>query len=253
LSRHYSREADFISGLKSALIYPFIVFSMLVGVMFYISFKVIPHLEALLPIRANSYFATRLLLLLSHFLKNYWYICILLPIVIIYLFFKRSLAKSADYYYKIPVIGEIAKDIYLTTFFSNLALLQRNGINIIDSLTLVEEITHYKFLVKKISKIKDFITSGMSLWQTLEKDSFFPSFVYYSVRKGEEAGSLDTYLESLSKYCFDKATRRIRVILGLIQPALLVFCAGILLFIISAFIMPVYSNLSNIAGGNVKF
>ena len=31
LSRHYSREADFISGLKNALIYPIIVFSMLAG------------------------------------------------------------------------------------------------------------------------------------------------------------------------------------------------------------------------------
>ena len=188
-------------------------------------------------------------------LKDFWYICILVPIlavIFIHSFFNKNSAKSAGYY-NFPIIGEIARDIYFTTIFSNLALLQRNGINIIDSLALTEETTHHKFLAKKISKIKDFITSGMSLWQALEKDSFFPSFVYYSVRKGEEAGSLDLYLEGLSKYCFDKATRRIRAILGLIQPALLVFCACVLLFIILAFIMPVYSNLSNIAGGNVKF
>lgn len=251
LSRHYSREADFIAGLKNALIYPFIVFSMLIGIMFYISFKVIPHLEALLPITANNYCATKLLLLSSNFLKDYWYICILVPIVIIYLFFKRSSMKSADYY-KIPIIGEIARDIYFTTLFSNMALLQRNGISIIDSLALIGETTHYKFLAKKISKIKDFITSGVSLWRTFEKDPFFPAFVYCSVRKGEETGSLDIYLEGLSKYYFDKATRRIHVILSLIQPVLLIFCAGILLFLISAFILPVYSNLSNIAGGNVK-
>ena len=252
LSRHYSREADFIAGLKSTLIYPLIVFSTLVGIMFYVSFKVIPHLEALLPITANNYFATKLLLFLSHFLKDYWYICILLPVVIIYLLLKRSSIKSADYY-KIPMIGEIARDIYFTTLFSNMALLQRNGISIIDSLALIEETTHYKFLAKKISKIKDFITSGVSLWRTFEKDPFFPAFVYCSVKKGEETGSLEASLEGLSKYYFDKATRRIHVTLSLIQPVLLVFCAGILLFIISAFIMPVYSNLSNIAGGNVKF
>ena len=254
LSRHYSREADFISGLKNALTYPFIVFSMLVGIMFYVSFKVIPHLESLLPIRSNSYFATRMLLSLSHLLKDYWYVSILLPlgIILIYLSFKRGSNKSIDYY-SLPVIGEIAKYIYFTAFFSNLALLQRNGINIIDSLLLIEETTHYKFLAKKISKIRDFITSGASLWLTFNKDPFFPKLIYRSVRKGEETGSLDTYLEDLSKYYFDKATYRIHVILSLIQPALLVVCAGVLLFIISAFIMPVYSNLSNIAGGNVKF
>ncbi len=88
---------------------------------------------------------------------------------------------------------------------------------------------------------------------TLQKDSFFPSFIYYSVRKGEEMGSLDEYLQNLSRYYFEKVSRRTRVILSFIQPALLVFCALILLFVVSAFIMPVYSNLSNIAGGNVKF
>ena len=255
LSGYYSREALFLRGLKNACFYPAVIFCMLIGIMFYVSFKVIPHLEALLPITANSYFATKTLLFLSHFLKSYWHICLIFPIagIFIYSAFKTSRAEQIVDYYKIPVIGELTKDIAFSTFFSSLALLQRNGISIIDSLTLIEETPSYKAIAKKVSKIKDFITSGLSFWQTLEKDPFFPSLVYYSVRKGEETGSLDKYLEGLSKYYSDKVTRRISVILSLIQPALLVFCAIILLFLVSAFIMPVYSNLSNIAGGNVRF
>lgn len=256
LSGHYSREALFLSSLKNACLYPAVILCMLVGIMFYVSFKVIPHLEALLPITANGYFATRLLLSLSHFLKSFWYVCLLFPIagIFVYSAFKTSrMERIVDYYYKIPLVGELAKDIAFSTFFSSLALLQRNGVSIIDSLTLIEETPSYKTMAKKVSKIKDFITSGLSFWQTLEKDPFFPSLVYYSVRKGEETGSLDKYLEGLSKHYSNKVTRRIRVILSLIQPLLLTFCAIILLFLVSAFIMPVYGNLSNIAGGNVKF
>ena len=254
LSKHYSREADFISGLKNALIYPTIVFSMLAGIMFYVAFKVLPHIEALLPISANSYFAARLLLALSHFLKDYWYAFVLLlitAVIFIRSFLRKDSNKSADYY-RLPVIGEITKDIYFTTLFSNMALLQRNGISIIDSLTLIEDTTRYKFLSKKISKIKDLLTSGKTLWEAFENDKFFPNLVCGPVKRGEDAGLLDTCFEKISKYYFDKATYRIRLILSMIQPALLVFCAGILLFLISAFIVPVYSNLSNIAGGNVK-
>jgi len=256
LSKYYSREAEFLSGLKSAVIYPIVVFCMLVGIMFYVSFKVIPHLEALLPIRGNAYFSTRLLLFLSHFLKNFWFVCLLFPIAagFIYSRFKKSsVEKIAAFYYKIPLFGSVAKDAAFSTFFSNLAVLQKNGINIADALSLIEETTSYQFLAKKIQKLKDFIASGLSFWQAIEKDPFFPSFIYYSVRKGEEMGALDEYLQNLSKYYFDKVSRRTRVILSFIQPALLIFCAAILLFIVSAFIMPVYSNLSNIAGGNVKF
>jgi len=256
LAKYYSREAEFLNNLKSAVIYPAVVFCMLIGIMFYVSFKVIPHLEALLPISGNSYFSTRLLLFLSHFLKNFWFVCLLFPVAAIFIysrFKKSSIEKIASFYYKIPLIGPVAKDAAFSVFFSSLAVMQRNGINITDALSLIEETTSYQFIAKKIGKLKDFIASGLSFWQALARDPFFPSFIYYSVRKGEEMGSLDEYLQNLSKYYFEKVSRRTRVILSFIQPALLVFCALILLFIVSAFIMPVYSNLSNIAGGNVKF
>ncbi|MBI4706882.1 MAG: type II secretion system F family protein [Candidatus Omnitrophica bacterium] len=256
LAKYYSREAEFLSSLKSAVIYPIIVFCMLVGIMFYVSFKVLPHLEALLPIRGNAYFSTRLLLSLSHFLKDFWFVCLLFPVVLacIYSRFKKSsVERIASFYYKLPLVGSVAKDAAISNLFSKLAVLQRNGINIADALSLIEETTSYQFLAKKIQKLNDLIVSGLSFWQALQKDPFFPKLVYTTVRKGEEMGSLDEYLQSLSKYYFDKVSRSIRVILGFIQPALLVFCAAVLLFVVSAFIMPVYSNLSNIAGGNVKF
>ena len=256
LARYYSREAEFSRNLKSAVIYPIVVFCMLVGIMFYVSFKVIPHLEALLPIGGNAYFSTRLLLFLSHFLKNFWFVCPLLPIAAVFIYSrlkKSSVERIASFYYKIPLIGSVAKDAAFSTLFSNLAVLQRNGINIADALSLIEETTSYQFLAKKIQKLKDFIASGLSFWQALQKDPFFPKLAYTTVKKGEEMGALDKYLQSLSKYYFDKVSRRTGVILSFIQPALLIFCAAILLFVVSAFIMPVYSNLSNIAGGNVKF
>jgi type II secretory pathway component PulF len=256
LSKYYLREAEFLSSLKSAVIYPIVVFCMLVGIMFYVSSNVIPHLEALLPIRGNAYFSTRVLLFLSHFLKDFWFVCLLFPVAGIFIysrFKKSSIERIADFYYKIPLVGSIAKDAAFSTFFSNLAVLQRNGINIAEALSLIEETASYQFLSKKIQKLKDYIASGLSFWQALEKDPFFPSFIYYSIRKGEEMGRLDEYLTSLSRYYFDKVSRRIRVLLSFIQPLLLIFCAAFLLFVVSAFIMPVYSNLSNIAGGNVKF
>jgi len=133
MARYYSREAEFLRGLKSAVIYPIVVFCMLIVIMLYVSFKVIPHLEMLLPITSNGYFSTRLLLILSHLLKNFWFLWILLPITAVFAFlrFKKSRTdKIAAFYYRIPLIGQVAKDIAFSAFFSNLAVLQRNGINI---------------------------------------------------------------------------------------------------------------------------
>ena len=256
LAKHYSREAEFSSSLKSAIVYPAVVFLMLVGIMFYVSFKVIPHLETLLPVNGSTYFSTRMLLFLSHFLRDFWYVCLLFPVAagLIYLRFKKNHAEEvASFYYRIPVMGQLAKELAFSTFFSSLFVLQRNGINIAEALSLIEETTPYQFLAEKIRKLRDCITSGLSFWQAIEKDPFFPGFAYYSIKKGEEMGALDEYLQNLSRHYFEMVSRRTRVILSFIQPVLLIFCAIVLLFIVSAFIMPVYSNLSNIAGGNIKF
>ncbi len=252
LSLYYSREANFTRSLKNAVIYPLIIFCMLIGVMFYVSFKVIPHLEVLLPIKTNSYFATRLLLFFCHFLRNFWFVCLLFPVAIV-LIYSKVKKGSTSLYHRIPLLGALAKDTALSSLFSNLSVLTRNGINIVDALSLVEETFYYQFLAERIRRLKDFISSGLSFWQAVEKDKFFPKAVSYSIRKGEEMGLLDEYLERLAAVYFDRVSRRIGVILNFVQPALLLFCAGILLFIVSAFIIPVYSNLSNIAGGNINF
>lgn len=256
LGLYYRREADFFRSLKNAVIYPAIVFSLLVVIMFYVSFQVIPHLEALLPVKTNAYFSTRLLLFLSHFLKDFWFLCLLLPagIFLIYAKLKKgSTERISSLYHRIPLLGPIAKDAALSSLFANLSVLTRSGINIIDALSLLEETSYYQFLTQRMQKLKDCIMSGLSFWQAIEKDSFFPGPVYATIKKGEEMGLLDEYLEELSAFYFDKVTRRTAAALNFVQPALLIFCAGILLFIVSAFVLPVYSNLSNIAGGNINF
>lgn len=256
LAGYYSREADFLRSLKGALVYPAVVLFLLVAVMFYVSFQVIPHLESLLPLKENAYFFTRLLLSLSHGLRDYWFMYLVIPVALVFLYSKLKISqveRIRDFYYRIPVLGPLIKDVAFSFLFSNLAILQRNGISVIEALSLVRETAFDKFFAGKIAKVKDAVVSGLSLWQALKHDAFFPKSVYSSIRKGEEMGNLDRYLQSLADSYFKKVTRKIDALLGFIQPAFLMLCGILLLFIVSAFVIPVYSNLSNIAGGNVKF
>lgn len=256
LHRYYLRQADFSRGLANAFIYPLVVFSMLIGIMFYVSFKVIPHLELLLPIREKSFLAARLLLGLAHFLRCYWFVCLLLPVVaaFVYSHFKKMHTDQIEsLQYKIPLVGEVMKSIDLSVLFSSLAVLQKSGINIAEGLGLLYETATAGFLARKVLKVKNSILAGKSFHQALGEDKFFPNEVCSAVKKGEEMARLEEYLYRISEDYFKKAARNIQLLLSLIQPALLVICAVFLLLIVSAFIIPVYSSLSNIAGGNIKF
>ena len=120
LSLHYSREAEFRIGLKNAILYPFVIFCLLIGVMLYVSVNVIPHLEGLLPTGENAYFATKTAFILKRDVKE----------ILVCLFYypgtfrfcsskiKNSVQeKLSSFYYRIPVIGKILKDIALACSF----------------------------------------------------------------------------------------------------------------------------------------
>lgn len=256
LAQFYDRESKFKANLKNALIYPLVVFSLLIVVMFYISFNVIPKLSGLIMLNGKIHPATKVVLALSAFLQNFWWVVLFLPVglFVAYGWMRRNrVDKIAAVYYKLPVIGGIFKDIALSAMFLNLSILQKNGIGIIDSMDLLAESTPYKFLSRKFLIFKDWVLSGLCLWQAFEKEKFFPPFVYHTVRKGEEMGRLGEYLASLSRYYSLKVTRQVDLLLTFVQPALLGVCAGFLLLVVMSFIAPIYANLSDIAGGAGNF
>ena len=256
LAEFYHKEDEFKNILKDAMIYPIIVLILIIGLMFYISLKIVPQLASLIAVNGKMPLATQIILSLSAFLRSFWYIAAVIPFAVVfgYTRLKRSrIEKVAGYYYKIPFLGPITKDVTLTAIFLNLSILQKNGIGIVDSLDLVQKTLPYDFLSKKIIKIKEQITAGFSLWAAIKEDPFFVPFIYKTIRKGEEIGRLGEYLFTLSKYFSDKVSRQIKMTLTFIQPALLLFCAGFVMLIIFAFLVPLYSNLNNIAGGGSTF
>ena len=92
--------------------------------------------------------------------------CLLFPVAGIFIysrFKKSSIERIASFYYKIPLIGSVAKDAAFSAFFSSLAVMQRNGINITDALSLIEETTSYQFLAKKIGKLRGFYRKRLKL------------------------------------------------------------------------------------------
>ena len=82
-------------------------------------------------------------------MRSFWYIAAVIPFAVVfgYTRLKRSrIEKVAGYYYKIPFLGPITKDVTLTAIFLNLSILQKNGIGIVDSLDLVQKTLRMIFI-----------------------------------------------------------------------------------------------------------
>lgn len=251
LAAFYKRKSEIRAIVIRSSIYPLVVLGILCAVMMFVSLKVIPQLQGLLPAEAQGNFSTKVVLALGFLLRKVWVVFIFIPLggIIFYFIMKRRKMNVGQYVYRLPVLGPLLKNSSLAIVFLNLSILQRSGIPLVQAFNVIQEGVANDFIGKKISACRESILQGYSLWQALEKDSFFPLIVSQTIRKGEEIGKLDEYLRRLADFYAKSTAQQIDVFVESIQPVLLGVCAVYLVLVALSFFLPIYSNLSVIAGG----
>ena len=252
LAKFYKEQEEIKSSIINASVYPAFVAGVLILLMFYLSLKVIPQLETMLPPQALQASSTRIVLSLTVFIRRAWVIFLLVPVAGIWLYrqFKTNNQDAvAGKLYRLPGIGALVKDSAIALYFLNFSILQKSGIPLNEAFELIGTSFPHAFVAKKFFLCRDYILGGLSFWEALRKDDFFPFVISSTIRKGEEMGRLDEYFGRVHLYYAKKLSKEINTLVSLVQPVLLGVCAGLLLLVGLSFIVPIYQNLSTIAGG----
>jgi len=251
LADNLEEEYDFTGKVRSALIYPiFLICAMLIiGLIMMI--KVVPQLESVFTESgAQLPITTTIVIGLSHFLVSYWWIVLVVILIIIgvlYYYFRTPIGRLQLDYYKIkmPVFGDINTNVIMARFTNILGLLVKSGIPILESLKITSEAIGNRLYEQALTNIKKEVERGITLSVPMSKNPYFPPMVSQMVGVGEKTGNLDEVLESLSKFYLAESSRKIKNLLSLIEPILILIIGvgvGILVFSI---IVPIY-NLAQV-------
>ena len=147
---------------------------------------------------------------------------------------------------KIPYIGNIIIQLIMLRFVKYLGILYKSGVNILDSLEMVKEILGNRFYEERIETIKNHISAGYSLGDSIEMAKDFPLILQRSVKIGESTGNLEDSFNELANYYNDELDRAIRKLISIIEPALLIFVAINIIFIIVSVLAPIYNAIGKI-------
>ena len=232
---------------KKLIIYPAFLFGMLWVVFLFLMLYLIPQLMVfLVNVGAELPLHTRILITLSNFFQNYWYLVIIVPIA---LFFAAKLLlwlfPSLHYYIdyiklKIWLIGAINEKIILARFANFFALLYSAGITVPDSLALSKKLAGNLVIAEAIEHVSQAIAEGKSISDSFAQVDLFPPLILRMVKIGETTGALDLALTNIS-YFYDRESKEaIDYIQALIEPIMTVSLGLLLGWVMLSILGPVY-------------
>ncbi|MFH1771786.1 MAG: type II secretion system F family protein [Candidatus Omnitrophota bacterium] len=246
LAEFLEEEADFKANIVSVLLYPCLILSVGVITVFVLLQFVVPKLVAVFQeIGQNLPFATKVLIGISEFFSRFG-IAIAAGIVFLFFIVRKYYSNNNNrinlekFKLKIPLLGEVIAKIEISRLARTLSILLRNGVPIDISLRVLAETISNLFFRRELSRSEKKIKEGASLSEALRDAGVFqPSFINV-ITVGENSGRLDSVLESVSRDYAKEINRKVRNLMSLLEPVLIMGVGLIVMFVVLSMLLPIF-------------
>ncbi len=254
LANQQEKEAAIAGKIRSALVYPAIVFALIIGVIILMLTTVVPEVAKLYAdLKKELPFATKILISMSDFLKAFWW-AILLAMVPAFLGAKKLLITENiqlhidSYKLRMPIFGILFKKVYMARFARTMHTLLASGIPMLQAMETSRNAISNRILAADVNEAIGMVRGGKSLSQGLENSTHFLPLVAQMSKIGEESGAIDTMLDKAAVYYEDEVDEAVKNLSTTIEPLMMVIMGTLIMGIIIAVLGPVYSL---IGGGGV--
>ncbi len=248
------KQEEIKGKTMGAIAYPvFVMFVGVVVVSILLIFFVPQFNDIFAQMRAKGQLpqATELLLGISKFMSNYWWV-MLGVIALIALAINQYLKTSRGKYnadllkIKTPLLGSVFLNLAVARFCQVLGTLLQNGVPILRSLEISRHAAGNLILSDSIVAASEEITAGERLAKQLEKSGHFPQTVVEMISVAEESNSLDSVLVTISDNLERTTFRRLETVVRLLEPMMLLLLAAMVMFVVLALMIPILNSSSTL-------
>lgn len=251
LADQNEKDYDLMSKIKGAMIYPVFIVVGLIAVGIVMMVVVVPKLTAVLQETGGALpMSTKILIAISGFMANYWWMLIVIIGVIFFglrYFVRTAVGKTYwDWFLvKLPIFGKLFQRIYLVRFSRSLATLSSGGIHLVEALKITSQIVGNKVYTAVIDKTIKEVEEGNTIGSVFIQSREIPAMVSYMISVGEQTGKLDVVLEKLSDFYAREIDNLITNLVSLIEPLIMVVLGVAVGLMVAAIIMPMYNLASS--------
>lgn len=248
LADNLEKQQEFNSKVKSALIYPIIIISGMFIVGIIMMAFVIPKLTSLYTeFGADLPLPTKILIAVSDIFSRFWVIIILLVGFAVYslLVYRKTpegRLKTDEYVFKVPIFGELQRQILLTELTRTLALMVGSGVSILEGLNITAGVVGNLVLGDALRDSAKQVEKGFPVsFAFARHPEAFPYILSQMIAVGEETGKMDEVLTKVSHIFEIESDQKVKTLTAAIEPLVMVLLGVGVGFLVIAIILPIYN------------
>ena len=252
LADYQDRSLLMTRRLFSALTYPAFLSALATAVLVFLLSYIVPTLtELFTEMQVAMPIPTQILIGICTVLRRYWYVlAIVLFLVIFCIRFglknERIRLKLHRTILKLPFFGNLMIRIEAARFTAALGLLHATGMPLVQALEVSERLVGNMEISGRLKEVRERVTEGETLSDSLEREQVFPDFPTQVVMAGERGGNLGEALQKLSNVVDRESQIVLETAVSMFEPVIITIFGLIIGFIVVSMMLPIF-GLSQIS------
>ena len=252
LAAQQEKEAAMMSKIRGAMMYPSIVLVVIILVIGFMLFTVVPQVEGLYrDLNKGLPFVTLMMIKVANFFSSLWWLVILAMIIggyflVQYLKTEQGIRTKDTFKLNIPMFKGMFRKMYMARFARTGQVLLSTGVPMLDMLRITSDAVNNVIISESILRASDKVKGGKALSTSLSNEDYFLAMVPQMIKIGEQSGKIDEMMGKTAQVYEDELDEEIRALSTAIEPVLMVFLAIVAGTMVAAILLPIYSLVGNI-------
>ena len=252
IAAQQEKDAAVASKIKGALTYPIIVLFVILGVMLFMLFTVVPQVEKLYEdLNKPLPLLTDLMVNTANFLTSFWWLVLIIVgigtyFLLQYLKTESGIRFKDGFKIRVPLFGKMFTKLYMARFARTGQTLLSTGVSMLDMLNITGRAVSNTFIREAIERSAEKVQGGKALSTALEPEDVMEPLVSQMIKIGEQSGKIDEMMGKVAQVYEDELDEQIRTISTAIEPILMVVLAIVAGGMVGAILFPIYSLVNSI-------
>jgi len=239
--------------VMKAMIYPIVLSVLAILIVSGLLVYVVPKVTAVFATQGQELPGlTVAVIAVSDFVSNYGLYCVALIAVSIWgatrILKKPEARRKYDtLLLQIPLVGRLIRGFNTARFTSTFSILTGSGVPVLESLNISGQVVTNLPMRDAVTEAAGRIREGAAIGKSLATGGYFPPMCIHLISSGEASGELETMLGRAASNQERELNGLIAILLGLLEPAMIVAMGIVVMIIVLAILMPIF-ELNQLVG-----